>query len=45
MPDPVAPIKAIAELIMKGEYKANADVNGDNKVNATDIVIVTNEIK
>jgi hypothetical protein len=30
---------------MTGEYKAKADVNGDNKVNAADIVIVTNEIK
>ena len=38
-------VKAIAELIMKGEYKAKADVNGDNKVDAVDIVIVTNEIK
>ena len=40
-----ADVKAIAELIMKGEYKAKADVNGDNKVNAADIVDVTNEIK
>ena len=40
VPDPVAP-----NLIMKGEYKAKADVNGDNKVNAADIVDVTNEIK
>ena len=40
-----ADVKAIAELIMKGEYKAKADVNGDNKVDAVDIVIVTNEIK
>lgn len=39
-----ADIKAIAELIMKGEYKAKADVNGDSKVNAADIVVVTNEI-
>jgi hypothetical protein len=30
---------------MTGEYKAKADVNGDNKVDAVDIVIVTNEIK
>ena len=40
-----ADTKAIAELIMKDEYKAKADVNGDNKVDAVDIVIVTNEIK
>ena len=40
-----ADVKAIVELIMTGEYKAKADVNGDNKVNAADIVIVTNEIK
>ena len=40
-----ADVKAIADLIMTGEYKAKADVNGDNKVNATDIVDVTNEIK
>ena len=30
---------------MTGEYKAKADVNGDSKVNAADIVTVTNEIK
>lgn len=40
MPDPVAP-----NHIMTGEYKAKADVNGDSKVNAADIVDVTNEIK
>lgn len=40
-----ADVKAIVELIMKGEYNVKADVNGDNKVNAVDIVIVTNEIK
>ena len=39
-----ADVKAIAEQIMKGEYKAKADVNGDSKVNAADIVVVTNEI-
>ena len=38
-------VKAIVELIMKGEYKAKADVNGDSKVNAADIVLLTNEIK
>ena len=40
-----ADVKAIADLIMTGEYNAKADVNGDNKVDAADIVIVTNEIK
>ena len=40
-----ADVKAIADLIMTGEYKTKADVNGDNKVNAADIVDVTNEIK
>lgn len=39
-----ADVKAIVELIMKGEYNVKADANGDSKVNAADIVVVTNEI-
>ena len=40
-----ADVKAIADIIMKGIYNNKADVNGDSKVNAADIVTVTNEIK
>lgn len=38
-------IDTIVQCIMKGEYDANADVNGDEKVDAADIVFLVNMLK
>ena len=38
-------IDTIVQCIMKGEYDANADVNGDEKVDAADIVFLVNILK
>lgn len=38
-------IDTIVQCIMKGEYDANADVNGDEKVDAADIVFLVNLLK
>ncbi len=37
-------VSVLIGLIMSGTYKAKADLNGDNKVNAVDLVILTNII-
>ena len=37
-------VSAMADLIMSGTYDAKADLNGDYKVNAVDLVILTNII-
>ena len=38
-------ISEIVSLIMSGAYNAKADLNGDDKVNAADLVLITNEVK
>jgi thiol-disulfide isomerase/thioredoxin len=38
-------IDTIVQCIMKGEYDANADVNGDEKVDVADIVFLVNMLK
>lgn len=37
-------VSALVDLIMSGTYEAKADLNGDNKVNAVDLVLLTNII-
>ena len=38
-------ISVLADMIMKGNYNAKADMNKDGQVNAVDLVLLTNEIK
>ena len=37
-------ISALANLIMRSAYNTKADMNNDGKVNAIDLVLLTNEI-
>ena len=37
-------VNEMVSLIMSGTYDAKADLNGDNKVNAADLVLLTNEV-
>ena len=38
-------IEAIVQLIMTGQYDEKADLNGDKKVDAADLVLLVNKIK
>lgn len=40
-----ADVKTLADYIMAGQYIKNADMNNDGKINATDIVLLVNNIK
>ena len=37
-------VSEMVSLIMSGTYDAKADLNGDSKVNAADLVLLTNEV-
>ena len=49
MPDPIAPAEAVADHIMgqtpDNFNEKNADVNGDDKIDAADIVEIVNRIE
>ena len=40
-----ADVKVLADYIIAGQYIKNADLNNDGKLNATDIVLLVNNIK
>ena len=42
---PSVDVATIVQLIMAGQYDAKADLNGDNNVDAADLVLLVNKIK